>query len=283
MKNFAITLVLFLFVSTISAFGQQDTTKKIGWFPSGITGLNVSQISLSNWSQGGENSLTWTLTGDFTLKYTNEKITFDNTLKVAYGRTKAGDIEWRTNDNDFYLVTLLAKNIDDWELKPYFSNSVRTAITKGYDYSTIPYTETADFFDPGYVNQSIGLLYDKHKYFTTRLGFGAQEVFTNINTKYTDDPATTEIETFKFDLGIESVSTSEVELAENLVVKSNLRLFTRFKDLSVWDVRWDNALIAKINDFMNVNLTFLLIYQEDQSLQRQIKQALQLGFVYSIF
>lgn len=281
-KSIAFCIII-LFFSANLAFAQQDTTKKIGWFPKGIAGLNVSQIALSNWSQGGDNSLTWTLAGDFALKYMNENITFDNSLKVAYGRTKLGGQEFRTNDNDFYLVNLISKNIDAWEIKPFFSNSIRTSISRGFDYSTTPETEIADFFDPGYINQSVGFIYDKHKYFTTRLGLGAQEVFTNVNAKYTDDPATQKIETFKFDLGLESVTTSEFTVAQNLLLKSNLRLFSRFKKLSVWDVRWDNSIIAKINDFMDVNLTFLFVYQEDQSKQGQIKQTLQLGIVYTIF
>ena len=283
MRKSAAFCVILIFLPANIIFAQQDTTKKIGWFPTGVAGLNVSQIALSNWSQGGENSLTWTLTGNFGLKYMNENITLNNTLRVAYGRTKLGGQELRTNDNDFYLVNLISKNIDDWDIKPYFSNSIRTALTKGYDYTTTPPTETADFFDPGYINQSVGFIYDKHTYFTTRLGLGAQEVFTNVNTKYTDDPATQNIETFKFDLGLESVTTSEFSVAQNLLLKSNLRLFSRFKSLSVWDVRWDNSLIAKINDFMNVNLTFLFVYQEDQSKQGQIKQTLQLGIVYTLF
>jgi hypothetical protein len=281
-KNIAFYFIILFYLSNLS-FAQQDSTKKFGWFQSGVAGLNVSQIALSNWSQGGDNSLTWTITGDFGLKYVNENFNFDNTLKVAYGRTKSGGQEFRTNDNDFYLVNLVSKNIDDWEIKPYFSNSIRTSITQGYDYSTTPKTEIAAFFDPGYINQSVGFIYDKHKYLTTRLGLGAQEVFTNVNTKYTDDPTTTKVETFKFDLGFESVTTSEVTLAQNLVLKSNLRLFSRFKELSVWDVRWDNALIARINDFMNVNLSFLFVYQKDQSKQGQIKQTLQLGIVYTLF
>lgn len=275
--------MLILLIPVNLVIAQQDTTKTTGWFPKGIAGLNLSQIALSNWSQGGDNSLTWTITGDFGLKYKNESITFDNTLKTAYGRTKLGDQEFRTNDNDFYLVNLVSKNIDDWAVKPYFSNSIRTALTKGYDYKTTPKTEIADFFDPGYINQSIGFIYDRYKYFTTRLGLGAQEIFTNVNTKYTDDPATPEIETFKFDMGLESVTNSEINVAQNLLLKSSLRLFSRFKRLSVWDVRWDNSLIAKVNDFINVNVTFLFVYQEDQSKQGQIKQTLQLGIVYTLF
>ncbi len=278
-----IVIMLTIILSINLTFAQQDSTKNFGWLPKGVAGLNISQIALNNWTQGGDNSLTQSLTGNFALKYSNKNISFENSLKVSYGRTKIGGQDFRTNDNDFYLVNLISKNIDDWDIKPYFSNSVRTSITKGYDYSATPETQIVGLFDPGYVNQSLGFLYDKYKYFTTRLGLGAQEVFTNINTRYTDDPATSEIETFKFDLGVESVSTSEAEIAENLVIKSSLRLFSRFKELSVWDVRWDNALIAKVNNFLNVNLTFLFVYQEDQSKQAQMKQTLQLGFVYTIF
>lgn len=283
MKKLLLITFFTIILSLNLTFAQQDSTKKMGWIPSGVAGLNISQIALNNWSQGGENSLTWTLTGDFALNYITENYTLENTLKVAYGKNKAGSQEFRTNDNELYLVNLISKNIDSWDIKPYFSNSVRTTITTGYDYSKNPKSEIADIFDPGYVNQSLGFLYDKHKYFTTRLGLGSQEVFTNVNTRYTDDPKTPEIETFKFDMGVESVTTSEVNLAENLMIKSNLRLFSRFKELSVWDIRWDNALVAKVNDFLNVNLTFLFVYQEDQSKQGQIKQALQLGVVYTLF
>ena len=96
-----ITLYFIIFLClTNNIFSQQDTTKKFGWFPSGVAALNLSQISLSNWTQGGENALSWVLTGDFSAKYVSESITFDNSLKLAYGRTKLGSEDIRTNDDD---------------------------------------------------------------------------------------------------------------------------------------------------------------------------------------
>jgi hypothetical protein len=64
---------------------------------------------------------------------------------------------------------------------------------------------------------------------------------------------------------------------------TNLRLFGRFEEISVWDVRWDNLLVAKINDYFNVNFNLLLVYDVDQSLKTQIKEALQLGISYRLF
>ena len=111
-----------------------------------------------------------------------------------------------------------------------------------------------------------------------------QETFSSEKylKKYTDDPATTKIEKFKFETGLESVTEGNVEFAKNMLLNTKLRLFTRFNMLDVWDVRWDNTITAKVNDFVNVNLNVLIIYEKSQSLRTQIKEALQLGFTYTI-
>jgi Protein of unknown function (DUF3078) len=275
------TVLLIVFIAVTITAQKKDSTKLNKWIPSAVAGFNISQLALSNWSQGGESSLTWTLTGDFSYNYESENINVKNNLKLAYGRTKLGNEDFKTNNNDVYLESVISKKID-WPIDPYFSNTVRTSITTGYDYGTTPKTEIVNFFDPGYVTQSLGFYYEPSKEFNTRLGLAVEEVFTRSNTKYADDKSTPKIEKLGIDAGIESVSSLEKIIAENLLLKSKLRLFTRFNSLDVWDIRWDNTIVAKINNFLNVNFTFLLVYQEDQSLKTQIKQGLQLGFVYTI-
>ncbi|MEO8399583.1 MAG: hypothetical protein ABI550_07185, partial [Ignavibacteriaceae bacterium] len=159
---------------------------------------------------------------------------------------------------------------------------LRTAISTGFNYKKDPPEAIANFFDPGYVTQSIGFTYDRLVGFKSRIGFAVQEVFTKNYRQYTDDTSTVKKESFKLETGLESVSTAEIEFDENLLLKSKLRLFTRYESLDVWDVRWDNSIVAKINDFINVNFAFLLIYEKKQSLKTQIKEGLQLGFRYTI-
>ncbi|MGC8653166.1 MAG: hypothetical protein ACP5US_04155, partial [Candidatus Kryptoniota bacterium] len=115
------------------------------------------------------------------------------------------------------------------------------------------------------------------------LGLAVQEVFANKYRQYTDNLSTPNAaEAFKLETGLESVSQGKVQIAENILLTSGLRLFTRFESLDVWDVRWDNVLAAKVNSFVNVNFNFLLVYQKDQSLTTQMKEGLQLGLVYTI-
>jgi hypothetical protein len=270
-----------LFLISQTNFAQEDSVKLYTWTPLAVVGLNVSQVALSNWTQGGDNSVAISFLGTGGLKYYTESWQFKNDLKLAYGRTKLGSEDFRTTDNELYLESVLSYNIG-WDIDPYVGNIVRTAISTGYKYDKDTTYAIAGFFDPGYLTQSIGFTYNKLNNFTTRLGFAVQETFTNKYFHYADDPSTPAIEKTKVETGLESVTTAEFNLQDNLIYKSNLRLFTRFESMDVWDVRWDNSFVAKFNDYLNFNIAFLLIYQKDQSPKTQIKEALQLGITYTL-
>lgn len=273
-----IFVVLFL-SSILIASPQSDSSK---WNPSVNLGLNISQISFTNWVKGGENSLTWTLIGDFGLNYMGSEWILKNQLKSAFGRTKIGSQNFRTNDNELYIESVLSYNVG-WKVNPYVSNTIRTQITEGFDYEKTPKRKIADIFDPGYVTQSLGFNYDNNSTLKTRLGIAIQQTFTNRFRQYSDDKQTTNVkEAFKLESGMESVTHSEFLIDTNLKLKSKLRLFTRFEHIDVWDIRWDNNIVAKINSWLNVNFSFLLIYEKNQSYKTQIKQALQVGVLYNV-
>jgi hypothetical protein len=280
MKKF-ITTAAVLFFLTINLTAQQDTIILYKWIPKAIAGLNLSQISLSNWTQGGEDALSWNFLGTGSLSYRTEVWHFKNDLKLAYGRTKLGSSGFRTTDNELYLEDVISRNIG-WPIDPYFSNTTRTALAKGFNYDADPDTQVANFFDPGYLTQSLGFTYDKTPGFSSRLGFAVQEVITNKFIFYSDDIETSEIEKIKVETGVESVTSAEYTVMENILLKSKLRLFSRFESFDVWDVRWDNAIAAEVNEYVNVSFVFLLVYEEAQIKTRQIKEALQLGITYTI-
>ncbi|MEJ2614237.1 MAG: hypothetical protein P8Z35_04720 [Ignavibacteriaceae bacterium] len=62
------------------------------------------------------------------------------------------------------------------------------------------------------------------------------------------------MEAFKLETGFESVTSFQQTIYDNIIAKSSLRLFTRFENLDVWDVRWDNFIIAKVNDLLMLTL-----------------------------
>jgi hypothetical protein len=284
MKIILVLLIVFFLNVAVQAQDEGEEKKDTLWTPNGVIGLNLSQVAFTNWSQGGENSIAFTLFTLLGLDYIGDPWKWKNSLKIAYGRTKVGDQEFRTNDNEIFFESTLIFNVG-WEVSPYAGATARTAITKGFDYSVDPAAQIVDLLDPLYLTEGLGFVYDKIENFSTRLGIGfKQTIASDFDTLYTDDPDTpNEVEDFKFESGIEFVTEYKLEFLKNMEYYTNLRLFGRFEEISVWDVRWDNLLVAKINDYFNVNFNLLLVYDVDQSLKTQIKEALQLGISYRLF
>ncbi len=278
-------LLIFLIAISFNSFAQDipDSVLVDGWNMVGVVGLNLSQTALVNWSQGGSNSLAYSAYANLGAILKDHPWKWKNRLSIIYGRTKLEDVGYRTTENDIYFETVLSRNVG-WVVDPFLSVTVRTAVTKGYDYSVADTNiQIVDFFDPGYVSEAIGFTYDQNKIITTRLGLAFQQTFANRFTNYTDDPETPEIETFKFDTGIESVTEVKYDFLENMTYYSFLRLFSRFTSLDVWDVRWDNIVTAKVNDYINVNFNVTLIHEISQTRKTQLRESLQLGFSYSLF
>lgn len=281
MKKILLLAVIFTFVINVFAQEKADSTLN-KWTPSIVTGLNISQIAFSNWTQGGENSIAWTLTGNFNASYKTTDWKFKNELKAAYGQTKIGSDDAKLTDNELYMETVYTYNVG-WPVDLFVSNILNTQITTGYEYNDTSKVEISNFFDPGYLTQTIGFAYTQSETFQTRLGLAFQEVVTSNYTQYSDDPDTpNEEETFKFETGIESVTDFKYQLDDNLLLTSKLRLFSAFDRFDTWDVRWDNLITAKVNNWLNVNLTYLLVYDKIQSPTAQMKQGLQLGITYTV-
>lgn len=271
--------LLFTILISGSVFAKNDSL----WFPTGMIGVNLSQVSFSNWAQGGEDAVSWTFLTNVALEYKGSTWNLKNKMKLAYGRTKIGSDEYRTNNNEFYFENV-ASYLAGWPVNPFISNTIRTTAAPGFDYKNNKTVQIADFFDPGYISQSLGFNYRNGKPFGTRMGIALQETFTNKFRNYSDDVKTKDkTEAFKLETGLESVTDSEVTLDENIVLQTSLRLFTRFDDLAIWDVRWDNLLTAKVTKYLNVNFGVLVLYEKSQSPKTQVKQAMQMGLVYSLF
>lgn len=278
--------ILIIISISISSFAQEipDSLLKNGWNMNGVVGVNLSQTAFSNWAQGGTNSLAFAVYTNLGAIYFDHPWKWKNRLNAIFGRTRLEDVGYRTTENDIYFESVGSRSIG-WAVDPYVSVTFRSALTKGFDYNVNPEVQIVDFFDPGYLTEAIGFTFDKNKIITTRLGIAFQQTFADkFAALYTDDPETHDkIEDFKFETGLESVTEVKYEFLPNMTYYSFLRLFTRFKALDVWDVRWDNIITAKVNDYINVNLAVTVLHEISQTRKTQLREALQLGFSYSLF
>lgn len=281
MKKLFLLLFTFSMVSFTTAQEADSTLNK--WNPSLLASLNLSQIAFQDWVKGGESAFSFTIGADWVMDYKASNWTFKNQLKGEWGQSKTGyDIKKITVNNVFNETVYYYD--PGWLFVPYVSNLIRTPISDGFDYSEPEKAQIVAFFDPGYVTQSIGFAYEELEIFQTRLGLAFEESFANkFAAQYTDDDETADLETFKFETGIESMTDLNLKIDDNVVLKSKLRLFSGFNRMTVWDVAWDNTFTAEVNKWLNVNLSFTLIYKASESLRTQMQEALQVGIVYNLF
>ncbi len=273
-----------LLLTTTLLYSQEEKEEepKYGWTKEIVGSLNLTQASFDNWSQGGENSLTWQI--NFNGKFINDQQVYNwtTTGKLAYGQSKLGDIESRKSIDEIKLESVYTYKLNLY-VNPYIAVSGETQFNRGYEYTETSKVQISNFFDPAYFTQSAGIGFSPKEQFKTRLGAALKETITrDFPVPYADDPDTpNKIEKTKVELGAESVTDYSQKLAENTIFTSKLELFTNFKALNLVDVRWDNIFTAEVSKYVNVNLNFKLFYDRDISVKRQLKQSLAIGLTYT--
>jgi hypothetical protein len=286
----SITSLILLGCIVTAPLAAQDEKKELpdGWNNALVAGLNLTQVSLHNWTQGGENTLAWTFLTNGQFLYKQPDWKWNNVLKITYGKTKLGDSEFEKSEDELFWESIYSRNIG-WKIDPYVANQLRTQFDDGYTMKKDEATGTdvrtlsSGTFDPLYLTQSAGFTYSLDDAFFTRLGIAFKETFSSTEYGFADDPDTPdEVEDFRFQTGVESATGVKLTVMENILYTSQLNLFSAFDQMDVWDVRWDNTLSAKVNDYVNVSLNVLLVHEVAQTRRTQVKQALALGLRYSI-
>ncbi len=249
---------------------------ELGWNNTMVATFNISQVSLHNWTQGGENTLAWTFILGGKFLYTAESYTWLNNVKASYGQAKLGSRNFEKTEDEFFGESIYSKNVG-WKVNPYAALTVKTQFQPGYKVVDGERVQTSDFWDPGYLMQSAGFTYAPDESFATRLGVAVKETFSK-SYGYAGPDKTVNVQT-----GIESGTSTKFTIMENVIYTSQLNLFSAFNMLDVWDVRWDNTFNAKVNSYLTASLNVLVVHEIAQSRRTQVKQSLAVGLTYTLF
>ncbi len=265
-------LVLALFVPLIA--GAQVPADTSYWKHSIVTGLTVTQVSYTDWAQGGENALAWSSRLEGTSAYDRNAYLWSSTYKFAYGTTKLGTQGTRKTDDNIDLSTSLTYRIGTF-INPYVSAALKTQFAKGYTYDATGLgTEISDFFDPAFLTQSAGLGYRPLTEVKTRIGAAVREIVTNRFRRYADGEKT------KVEGGLESVTEVDTRVYDNIAFRAKLELFSAFKTFDQVVVHSDNTLAAQINKYFSTTLNVQIIQERPISPRTQIKQTIALMVSY---
>lgn len=258
----------------------QDSTE--GWKTGGVFGVNFTQVSLTNWAAGGQNSISLNGIMNLFANYKKGESSWDNVLTLNYGESKLGGSDWiKSDDRILFNSKYGRKASEHW----YYAALVdfKSQFAPGYT-TTAEIDKISDFLAPGYVLGAAGMDYKPNDKlsafispFTSKLtivndqGLADQGAFGVEAAEYAgDNPDSTKLKdgaTTRLELGGYFRLMYKTELAKNVSFQTNLDLFSNYtENPQNIDVNWDNLISLKVNKFLTTTISTSLIYDDDISI-----------------
>lgn len=265
-----------------------DTT----WRRGGNIGINLNQVSLSNWAAGGENAVGFNMQFNYFANYKKGRHLLNNTLEMDYGLNKTKSEGTKKTNNKLYLSSIygyeLRKNL-------YLSGllTFQTQFAKGYDYNTDPRTYISRFMSPGYLLIGAGLTWTPRTWFTATFT-PATWRGTFVNSNILSDEGQFGVTPGKHlfsEFGANLRMEARYEFLKNMSIFSRLAFYSNYlKNPQNIDITWDVQLIMAINQWFSTTLTTNMLYDDDTKILQkdgskgprlQFKEVLALGFQFT--
>ena len=264
MKKIIFALAMFLIASGIHA--QETTLADTLWKFSGTASLNLSQLSLTNWAAGGDNSLSGNALINVSANYAKDKVSWENTLTLGFGLIKQGSDPTRKSDDQIDLASKLGlKASDKWFYTGLLG--LKTQFAQGYDNpGDANRLKISNFMSPGYLNLSLGMDYKPSEVFSlflsplsTKFTFVLDEDLSAAGS-FGLDPG----KTSRAEFGAYIKMAFKKEILKNVTLDTKVDFFSNYLDNpQKVDVNWDLLLTFTINDYLSASLLTQLIYDYD--------------------
>jgi hypothetical protein len=292
MRKFIVALILFVLPTGL--YAQDAQPDSVGaWTKSAVGSAFLTQAQYDNWTGGGENATAFKAGLDVKAESSGSKIKQTHTFEFAFGQSKIGDVGFRKVDDLIHYALTLTYPFEGKYLRPVLLTiDARTQLASGFDYGADPEAGTliSKFFTPGYITATTGLEYNPGAWYKARFGVAVKQTIVGdaalrdpehpsfaLTNGYGNNPD----QSMRLEAGFDFQALVEKPVWENVLLKSELNVFSSFSNFGNPDVRWKNLLAFKINEYLNANFDFELFYDEDQSSDLQLRQVLSLGLSYT--
>ena len=284
MKKALFTVALIAIIGSLSAqtteaeknLKTQSKDTLDGWKTGGVISLNLTQVSLTNWSAGGENSLS--VNGILSLFANLKKgnSTWDNSLDLSYGMLQQGDGDPRKTDDKIDFTSKYGqKAFKNW----YYAGLVnfKSQMAPGFNFPNDS-TEISSFMAPAYVLGAIGMDYKPSEVFTFFISPLTMKM-TIVNDQNLADEGRFGVEAAEYDdFGVQTkkglTTRSEYggylralfkkDIMKNVNLQSKLELFSNYAENPTnIDVNWEVLISMKVNKFISATISTQLLYDDD--------------------
>jgi hypothetical protein len=293
-KKILTSAVLCIF--SVNANAQADTTKAVAdtiWKTTLIGGLNLNQVSFTNWAAGGDNSVSGNALLSYNANYKKGKWAWDSFLDFAIGGNKTGNDDIKKTDDKIDISSKVGYNYS----KDYYLSYIlgfKTQFTEGFEDDTRE--RISNFLAPGYVLNAIGI--DLKPNDNTSIFLSPATMKTTIVLddalsaagEFGVDPG----EEIRNEIGAYFIFRYKHTLMENVDFSTKVELFSSYtNNPQNIDVNWDVLFSFKVNKYINGMLQTQLIYDDDITVPKssedsrpgkgtQFKEVFGIGFAYKL-
>jgi hypothetical protein len=228
----------------------------------------LNQTYLSNWTKGGESSLSAMMDLQVDATYNNKDANTQwiNALRMKFGTIMTQEKGFRKNHDALEINSKINRNASG-KIGMSASFYMKHQLAKGYHYpnDSVPISK---FLNPGTMTLGLGFEYKPAKEITFNvapLSYKTTFVLDTANINQTLH-GIAENAWARREMGTQIVVNSKVTPFKNMEITNSLRLFSNYlnKPQNI-DVDWEVIINQKINWFFNIRLNLHLIYDDDVS------------------
>jgi len=247
------------------AFSQNDTNKY--WNTGGMGTFTFSQVSLTNWAAGGQNSLSANGLVNMFANYNKDKISWENTLDMAYGMIRQGKKDDALTQKSDDKIDFASKFGRAFKEKWFYSAMLnfKTQMAPGYNYPNDS-VRISDFMAPAYILANIGIDYKPNDNFTCMISPLTGKI-TIVNSDHLSEMEAFGVEKgqkYRAEVGGYLKTRFKTDVMENIGIETKIDLFSNyFNNPGNIDINWETLVIMKINKYISANFNTHLIYDDD--------------------
>ena len=284
-------LLAFLCLTNLLFSQSNDIPEK--WKNSGNALFLVNQSSFSNWTSGGQSSISGTLKIDYNFNYSDNGWDWDTKVISHFGLNKISGSDFlKKTDDRIEINSVLGKKFNNdiigrWSYSSFFN--FQTQFAKGYrfgrDANGNPNrTEKSRFFSPATVQLGVGMYWKKSKDLWVNLAPMTGKLIL-VNKRFTEN--LNENQTYfgvkkggnsRFELGASIRSYYKSEIFENVTMENRLSLYSDYLDRPQ-NIDFDCTFnfIMKVNQYVSTNLIFQFVYDDNEIKRVQVREVLGVG------
>ncbi|MDF1576211.1 MAG: DUF3078 domain-containing protein [Bacteroidales bacterium] len=259
-------LVISIALLSLAAYAQGQEPADTLWKFNGTTSLNLSQLSLTNWAAGGDNSLSGNALVNLSANYAEEKTSWENKLVLGFGLVKQGNDPSRKSDDQIDFASKLGiKASEKWFYTALLG--FNTQFAEGYDRpGEDDRLKISSFMSPAYLSFSLGMDYKPSDVFSLFLS-PVSGKFTFVLDEDLSAAGSFGLvagQKSRAELGAYVKMAIQKEVLKNVTLDTKINLFSNYLDNPQYvDVNWDLILSFKVNEYLSASLLTQLIYDYD--------------------